>query len=327
MKTCFADSVPGLKDMKEVLDLCVSLWGRLRPRKSSGVAGDDDDVMEIHDEEPPECENAHKTTMDRKEAVTKWLEAVTLDSMKSDLTKSRGQKCHLDEIMALLSGNKRLEATEVAHSHSDHNLAMLISMASGPNLTSGLLLQSQLERWQEGRADKFMEAKRLKIYSLLSGKSHRSMLWCFFLPFFFTNFYFFFWNLGHPVWPGTDLTVNTCQGLDWKRAFGLHLWYLVSPASSIADALYNYEEAFQKDTSQFGAYAQPPRPFYALKDNDVAEDDDRTLFDIRFHLLKLYANRAHQIESIVSPRAYTDQPLDYKLGWIMSQVLLSLGYR
>ena len=149
----------------------------------------------------------------------------------------------------------------------------------------------------------------------------------FFLPILFYQLLLFFWNLGHPVWPGTDLTVNTCQGLDWKRAFGLHLWYLVSPASSIADALYNYEEAFQKDTSQFGAYAQPPRPFYALKDNDVAEDDDRTLFDIRFHLLKLYANRAHQIESIVSPRAYTDQPLDYKLGWIMSQVLLSLGYR
>ena len=188
----FADSVPGLKDMKEVLDLCVSLWGRLRPRKSSGVAGDDDDVMEIHDEEPPESENAHKTTMDRKEAVTKWLEAVTLDSMKSDLTKSRGQKCHLDEIMALLSGNKRLEATEVAHSHSDHNLAMLISMASGPNLTSGLLLQSQLERWQEGRADKFMEAKRLKIYSLLSGKSQRSICVVFFSANFFLPTFTFF---------------------------------------------------------------------------------------------------------------------------------------
>ena len=122
------------------------------------------------------------------------------------LSRARGQKCHLDEVIALLSGNKRLEAAEVAHVHSDHNLAMLIAMASGPNSTSGLLLQGQLERWQEGRADKFMEFKRLKIYSLLSG---------------------------HPVWPGTDLTVNTCDGLDWKRAFGLHLWYLVSPASSI----------------------------------------------------------------------------------------------
>ena len=117
--------------MKEVLDLCVSLWGHLRPRPSEAV---DDDVMEIHDEEP---ENAHKTTMDRKEAVTKWLEAVTSEALKTDLTKARGQKCHLDEIMALLSGNKRLEATEVAHAHSDHNLAMLIAMASGPNSASG----------------------------------------------------------------------------------------------------------------------------------------------------------------------------------------------
>ena len=69
----------------------------------------------------------------------------------------------------LLSGNKRLEACDKAQDKSDHYLAMLISLASGPNLTFGQLLQNQLERWQEARADKFIEEKRLKLYSLLSG--------------------------------------------------------------------------------------------------------------------------------------------------------------
>ena len=94
----------------------------------------------------------------------------------------------------------------------------------------------------------------------------------------------------------------------------------MSPASSIADALYHYEEAFQKETSQFGAYAKPPRPVY-----DLENDGEDSLFDMRFHLLKLYSNRAHPVECIVAPRSYTDQPLDYKLGWLMNQILLSLG--
>jgi nuclear pore complex protein Nup98-Nup96 len=71
--------------------------------------------------------------------------------------------------LALLSGNKRLDACEKAQDKSDHYLAMLISLASGPNMTFGQLLQNQLERWQEARADKFIEEKRLKLYSLLSG--------------------------------------------------------------------------------------------------------------------------------------------------------------
>ena len=107
--------------------------------------------------------------MDRKEALTKWLEKVTGDGLAKDLQNARSSGDHLDEILALLSGNKRLDACEKAQDKSDHYLAMLISLASGPNMTFGQLLQNQLERWQEARADKFIEEKRLKLYSLLSG--------------------------------------------------------------------------------------------------------------------------------------------------------------
>ena len=72
---------------------------------------------------------------------------------------------------------------------------------------------------------------------------------------------------GNPVWPGTELTVNTCDNLDWLRAFGTHLWYLTSPAASISDALNLYEEAFQKETTQFGAYAKAPCPSYIVENN------------------------------------------------------------
>lgn len=277
----------GVKQIKDVLDLIVALWGRLRPPKL------DEDIME-EDQEMP-SQDTHKITMERKQALTSWLEKVSSDCIRKDLEKARNSGDFLAEILVLLSGNQRLAACDKAQEKSDHNLAMLISTASGPNLTVGQLVQNQMERWQESRTDKFIEGQRLKLYSLLAG---------------------------NPVWPGTELTVNTCEKLDWLRAFGLHLWYLTSPASSISDALNLYEEAFQKDTTEYGAYARPPRPHYAS--NDTCDSD---LFDIQFHLLKLYANKAHKIESIVVPKTYTDSPLDYKMGWLVSQILASLGYR
>ena len=133
---------------------------------------------------------------------------------------------------------------------------------------------------------------------------------------------------GTPVWPGTEITINTCEKIDWLRGFGLHLWFLTSPAASISDALHLYEEAFQRETTQFGAYAKAPRPPYA-SGNDLADDDetDDQLFDIRFHLLKLYANKAHRIEATVAPKTYTQNPLDCKMGWLVEEILASLGYR
>ncbi len=280
----------GVQDIKQVLDLMIALWGRLRPVRQM----DDDDVIEDMDQTGPNTDT-HKTTMDRKQALTSWLERVTSESVRKDIETSRNSGDHLKEILALLSGNKRLEACDRAQDKSDHYLASMISMASGPNLTFGQLLANQLERWQEARADKFIKAERLKLYSLISGT---------------------------PVWPGSEDTVNTCDDLDWLRAFGLHLWYFTSPAASISDALNLFEEAFQKDTSQFGAYAQPPRPGYAQ--NGPVSDD--LLFDIRFHLLKLYSSKAHKIEAIVVPKSYSENPLDYKLGWLVAELLASLGY-
>ena len=108
--------------------------------------------------------------------------------MRKDLESARSRNDKLDEIYALLSGNQRLEACDTAQANSDHYLAMMISLASGPNLTFGQLIQNQLERWQESRTDKFIEEKRLKLLSLISGQ---------------------------PVWPGSQNTVNTCAKLDW----------------------------------------------------------------------------------------------------------------
>lgn len=47
------------------------------------------------------------------------------------------------------------------------------------------------------------------------------------------------------VWQSSDSMVNVCSELDWKRCVAVHLWFMLPPTASVADALAKYEAAFQ----------------------------------------------------------------------------------
>lgn len=47
------------------------------------------------------------------------------------------------------------------------------------------------------------------------------------------------------VWHSSDSVVNVCSELDWKRCVAVHLWFMLPPTASVADALAKYEAAFQ----------------------------------------------------------------------------------
>ena len=68
------------------------------------------------------------------------------------------------------------------------------------------------------QAHKLIEGERLLIYVLLSGSM---------------------------VWDGQDRHINVCQGLDWRRVLGLHLWYASSPNAVISDVMEDYDHAFE----------------------------------------------------------------------------------
>ena len=186
------------------------------------------------------------------------------------------------------------QACDKAQNVHDHYAVMLASQSSGNNCVAGQLCLQQLDRWQEAKADKFIDNNRLSLLAHAAGV---------------------------PVWPGSDSAINTCAKLDWLRCLGLHLWFFLSPSGSVADALSAYEEAFTEGDAQFGIYAAVPKPDYADK------NEDSGIFDIKFHLMKLYANRTHPIEQIVTPVTHSPEYLDQRLGWFIAQILRSLGYR
>ena len=52
---------------------------------------------------------------------------------------------------------------------------------------------------------------------------------------------------GLMVWEGEEGEgeVNVCCGLDWKRVFGLHLWYCRSPTDRVTEPVAQFTKGFQ----------------------------------------------------------------------------------
>ena len=113
-------------------------------------------------------------------------------------------------------------------------------------------------------------------------------------------------------WEGME-TLNTCSGLDWRRAFALHLWYVSQPSAPISEILELYKEAFQ----DAHPYACPPVPLYASPTTapfpESQEDDDGRVSDTCYHLLQLYCDQYYTLGSVLLPSGSTPYQLDYRL--------------
>ena len=72
-----------------------------------------------------------------------------------------------------------------------------------------------------------------------------------------------------------------------------------------------------------GKYCGRPLPSY-LESGEEGEEEEEGLvggpLDIKYHLLRLYADRSHSLESLLSPASHTADQLDTRLAWLVHQV-------
>lgn len=111
--------------------------------------------------------------------------------------------------------------------------------------------------------------------------------------------------------------------LDWKRSFGLRLWYGTLPTDSLEDAIQDYLEDIEA-----GSESVMPVPWFA-ENSQEQEDDGKE--DLLWGLLKLYA--AQQSDEVsarlkaVLANGNTDHPLDARLNWQLMLLLRAKGIR
>lgn len=154
-----------------------------------------------------------------------------------------------------------------------------------------------------------MNTNRLKIYALLAGVS---------------------------TWPEgpEDVGLSVCEGLDWIRAFAVHLFYCSAATSPVEHGLSAYEESFDtvlpalRHHSVLGAAevaektrAAAPLPPYMQQQRRP----DQPLYDTCFHLLKHYASRSHNARNTLLPLSTTPHELDYRLSWHLYTIIKALG--
>uniref|UniRef100_A0A3B3T4H9 Nuclear pore complex protein Nup98-Nup96 n=1 Tax=Paramormyrops kingsleyae TaxID=1676925 RepID=A0A3B3T4H9_9TELE len=270
-----------------VWTLCTALWGRL-----NGATLDADGDL---------C-GGYGQQLDRRRSFSAWLSQSASGRVEEEVMRSQGRS-HVEAVFSYLTGHCVSEACRLAQKSGDHRLSLLLSQAAGLQCTRDLLAM-QLVDWQRMQTDSFLQEDRLRVFSLLAGK---------------------------PVWESTDSTINVCSELDWKRCVAVHLWYMLPPIASVADALCMYEAAFQVGDK----YACPPLPPYldnceceVLEEQELQEvgEPRRQLYDICFHLLKLYSDRHYSLQQLLDPCTVTADRLDYRLSWHLWNVLQALNY-
>lgn len=243
--------------------------------------------------------NDYSQSQARKEAVSQWLENVNSKTVQEEVLYALSQddeESYLSAIFSHLTARQISEACILATDNSDHHLAMLMAQSCMGDETPRQILAQQLSNWAEGGVDAMMSSSRLTLYALLAAS---------------------------PTLQASHTTVNTCQGLDWKRAFALHLWYVCPATSTIAEVLQDYDQAAGLKGDAL-SYCEAPVPPY-LAEYYVPEKT-KVKFDVRYHLLKLFTDSTHSLETLLNPATVTSDPLDVTVSWLLWRVLESLGY-
>uniref|UniRef100_A0A8D3BN44 Nuclear pore complex protein Nup98-Nup96 n=1 Tax=Scophthalmus maximus TaxID=52904 RepID=A0A8D3BN44_SCOMX len=286
----YAKWITELNDAQgDVWTLCAALWGRLGPAD-----------QEPDDDAPSDYEQQ----LERRRTFSAWLSHGATCRVEEEVAQvERGR--HTDAIFSYLTGNRISEACRLAQKEGDHRLSLLLSQAVGSQYGRDLLAL-QLADWNRMQTDCYLPEERLRIFTLLAGK---------------------------PVWQSSDSVVNVCSQLDWKRCVAVHLWFMLPPTASVADALAKYEAAFQ-GSCEGGKYACAPLPPYLeaekldmmMDEEEEEEESKRPLYDLCFHLLKLYSDRHYSLQQLLEPLTITWQRLDYRLSWHLWGVLQALHY-
>ncbi|XP_054610233.1 nuclear pore complex protein Nup98-Nup96 isoform X3 [Dunckerocampus dactyliophorus] len=245
----------------------------------------------------------YQQQLERRRTFSAWLARGTAHRVEDEVVLA-GKGRHTEAVFSYLTGNRISKACRLAQKEGDHRLALLLAQAVGSQYSRDLL-SLQLADWNRMQTDSYLTEERLRIFTLLAGK---------------------------PVWQTSDSVVNVCSQLDWKRCVAVHLWFMLPPTASVANALAKYEAAFQ-GSCEGGKYACAPLPPYLEGEQpDMEEEEEeqvepkQPLYDVCFHLLKLYSDRHYGLQQLLDPLSITWDRLDFRLSWHLWSVLQALHY-
>lgn len=236
----------------------------------------------------------------RRQNVSKFWQTIVEDASNRDVSMAHSAE---DKAIAALSGHRIIDACKHLLDGKNFRLATLVALIG----TSDQLMQDmreQVREWREANLlSEFTDPIRA-IYELLGG-----------------NVCAVDGQKGAMENRMESFVISEKFGMDWKRAFGLRLWYAITSNEDVVEAIHAFEDDLRQDKEQ------PPRPWFAEQGIETLWEDlnkDKRE-DLLWGLLKLYADTNIDLADVLRPENSQLSPLDFRLCWQLGQALLNTG--
>ncbi|GAB7353807.1 hypothetical protein MBLNU459_g4186t1 [Dothideomycetes sp. NU459] len=212
-----------------------------------------------------------------------------------------------EEALAHLTCNNIEEACAALIKGRDYRLASLVAQLPG-DTKSKSAMSKQIESWASQNITSEMTEPVRALYALTAGNTCISQ-----------------GKNGAAEDRASTFGISSRFELDWRRSFGLRLWFGVAGVESLADAVQSYSEdlASGKETVR-------PVPFFTEQSIATSWDDPNPQLreDTLYGLLALYARKptfattiSAPINDLLSPSSVSGDPLDARLAWQLAVVL------
>jgi len=129
-------------------------------------------------------------------------------------------------------------------------------------------------------------------------------------------------GLIHQEDPDDRTGVEVCSGLDWKRVFGLYLWYGTKVDSSISDVVKVYESVLLRNSPTPSTEVARPIPKWITTQSNHGKTFSRLgLYagtsppqepdDPLYALIKIYADPTLSLSKALNPLSFAPSGLDW----------------
>lgn len=236
----------------------------------------------------------------RRQNLSKFWQSAVEEASNRDVGMVRSAE---DKAVAALSGHLIPQACTHLIDGKDFRLATLVALIG----TSDQLMEDmkeQLREWRDANVLSELSDPIRTIYELLSG-----------------NVCAVEGKKGAMENRMDSFVISDKFGMDWKRAFGLRLWYAITSGDDVVDAIHAFEEDIKQDKEK------TPKPWFAEQGISSLWDDPEKekREDLLWGLLKLYADKDTDLADVLRPENSQLSPLDFRLCWQLGQALITTG--
>jgi nuclear pore complex protein Nup98-Nup96 len=240
----------------------------------------------------------------RKERLSEFWKLLVWDDAQKHVQQAASPE---ERALAHLSCNNVADACHTLLDGLDLRLATMVAQIGGDE-TMRQSMAAQIEEWRRLDTLSEMEDAHRALYELLAGNCTQSE---------------------GKTGAGSENRASTFNissrfGLDWRRAFGLRLWYGTLVNEPIEMAIAQFADAVRD-----GRESVKPVPWFVKENVDMGWKDPASEHreDLLWGILKLYASAKMDlpanIENVLAPENVSGNPFNARLSFQLFQLFKS----